>query len=118
MRRESTKLGWQCGLSQIAISLHVRLNPVTRGIVKPADLARMKRDALFLNTSRAELVEYGALEAGLAHGHPGFAAVDVYESEPVLGANHPLAQTPLRPAQPAPGLCGAGELRVVLWDGI
>ena len=76
------------------ISLHVRLNAETRGIVKPADLARMKSDALFVNTSRAELVEHGALEAGLAHGHPGFAAVDVYESEPVLGANHPLLKLP------------------------
>jgi len=72
----------------------VRLNPETRGIVKPADLARMKSDALFVNTSRAELVEHGALEAGLAQGHPGFAAVDVYESEPVLGANHPLLKLP------------------------
>ena len=76
------------------ISLHVRLNAETRGIVKPADLAGMKPDALLVNTSRAELVEHGALEAALAQGRPGFAAVDVYESEPVLGADHPLLKLP------------------------
>lgn len=72
------------------LSLHIRLIPETRGIVKAADLARMKRDALIVNTSRAELIESGALEAALAAGRPGFAAVDVYESEPILGAKHPL----------------------------
>jgi len=76
------------------ISLHVRLNAETRGIVKPADLARMKPDALFVNTSRAELVESGALEAALPKGRPGFAAVDVYESEPILKADHPLLKMP------------------------
>jgi len=76
------------------ISMHVRLNAETRGIVKPADLARMKTDALFVNTSRAELVESGALEAALPKGRPGFAAVDVYESEPILKADHPLVKMP------------------------
>lgn len=76
------------------ISMHVRLNAETRGIVKVADLARMKPDALFVNTSRAELVESGALESELAKGRPGFAAVDVYESEPVLGGDHPLLKLP------------------------
>jgi D-3-phosphoglycerate dehydrogenase len=76
------------------ISMHVRLNAETRGIVKAADLARMKPDALFVNTSRAELVESGALEAALPKGRPGFAAVDVYESEPILKADHPLLKLP------------------------
>ncbi|HEY4372751.1 MAG TPA: D-2-hydroxyacid dehydrogenase family protein [Burkholderiales bacterium] len=76
------------------VSMHVRLNPETRGIVKPADLALMKPDALFVNSSRAELVEHGALEAALAKGRPGFGAVDVYESEPVLKADHPLLKLP------------------------
>jgi D-3-phosphoglycerate dehydrogenase len=76
------------------VSMHVRLNAETRGIVKPADLARMKPDALFVNTSRAELVESGALEAALPKGRPGFAAVDVYESEPILKADHPLLKMP------------------------
>ncbi|MEQ1776713.1 MAG: D-2-hydroxyacid dehydrogenase family protein, partial [Burkholderiales bacterium] len=72
------------------ISLHMRLVDATRGIVKAADLARMKPTALIVNTSRAPLVETGALEAALKAGRPGMAAVDVYESEPVLGAAHPL----------------------------
>lgn len=76
------------------VSLHVRLNAETRGLVTAADLARMKTDALLVNTSRAELVEPGALAAALAAGRPGFAAVDVYEEEPVLGAAHPLVALP------------------------
>lgn len=72
------------------VSLHVRLTAETRGLVTAADLARMQPDALIVNTSRAELVAPGALEAALAAGRPGFAAVDVFEEEPVLGARHPL----------------------------
>jgi D-3-phosphoglycerate dehydrogenase / 2-oxoglutarate reductase len=72
------------------LSLHLKLSAETRGIVTAADLARMRPDALLVNTSRAELIESGALEAGLRAGRPGFAAVDVYEEEPVLGAAHPL----------------------------
>lgn len=72
------------------LSLHLRLTKETRGIVTPELLASMKSDALLVNTSRAELVAPGALEAALRAGRPGFAAVDVYEEEPVLGAAHPL----------------------------
>lgn len=72
------------------LSLHIKLDKETRGIVTAADLARMKPDALLVNTSRAELIEPGALEAALRAGRPGFAAVDVYEEEPILGADHPL----------------------------
>jgi D-3-phosphoglycerate dehydrogenase / 2-oxoglutarate reductase len=72
------------------LSLHLKLSAETRGIVTAADLARMRPDALLVNTSRAELIAPGALEAGLKAGRPGFAAVDVYEEEPVLGAAHPL----------------------------
>ena len=72
------------------LSMHVRLIPETRGLVTLRDLGLMKPDAVFVNTSRAELVEPGALAAGLVAGRPGFAAVDVYEEEPVLGAVHPL----------------------------
>jgi D-3-phosphoglycerate dehydrogenase len=57
-------------------------------------LARMKPTALFVNTSRAELVEPGALAEALRAGCPGFAAVDVYEDEPVLRADHPLLHLP------------------------
>jgi D-3-phosphoglycerate dehydrogenase / 2-oxoglutarate reductase len=72
------------------ISLHMRLVDATRGIVKAADLARMKPTALVVNTSRAPLIETGALEAALKLGRPGMAAVDVFESEPVVNAAHPL----------------------------
>lgn len=76
------------------LSLHVRLNAQTRGLVTAADLALMRPQALFVNTSRAELVAEGALVAALEQGRPGFAAVDVYEAEPVLGAQHPLVKHP------------------------
>lgn len=72
------------------LTIHIRLAPETRGMVTAGDLARMKPDAVFVNTSRAELVAPGALAGALAAGRPGFAAVDVYEEEPVLGAAHPL----------------------------
>lgn len=72
------------------LTLHVRLIPETRGMVTATDLARMKPTALFVNTSRAGLVESGALENALRGGRPGMAAVDVYEEEPVMNAAHPL----------------------------
>jgi D-3-phosphoglycerate dehydrogenase len=56
----------------------------TRGIVKLADLSRMKPTALFVNTSRAELIEPDALMTGLNRGRPGMAAIDVFESEPIM----------------------------------
>ena len=76
------------------VSLHVRLNAQTHGLITAADLALMRPDALLVNTSRAELVAEGALAAALYRGRPGFAAVDVYEQEPVLGADHPLLALP------------------------
>lgn len=76
------------------LSLHLRLTKETRGIVSAGDLARMKTDALLVNTSRAELIEPGALETALRAGRPGFAALDVYEEEPILGARHPLLALP------------------------
>ena len=72
------------------ISLHLPGNKATRGLITAADLALMKPHALLVNTSRAPIIEPGALAAALAKGRPGFAAVDVYEDEPVTGANHPL----------------------------
>ncbi|HEX6097232.1 MAG TPA: D-2-hydroxyacid dehydrogenase family protein [Thermoanaerobaculia bacterium] len=70
------------------LSLHLRMSEETRGIVTREDLSRMQSDALLVNTSRAELIEDGALVEALRAGRPGFAAVDVYESEPL--ATHPL----------------------------
>lgn len=72
------------------LSLHMRLVEATRHIVTGADLARMKPSAVLINTSRAPLIEPGALVAALEAGRPGYAAVDVYEAEPVTDRNHPL----------------------------
>ena len=72
------------------ISLHLIGGKETRGIVTAADLARMKPTALLVNTSRAPVIAEGALVAALEKGRPGFAAIDVYETEPVVGASHPL----------------------------
>jgi D-3-phosphoglycerate dehydrogenase len=71
------------------LSLHLRLADATRGIVRHEALARMKPTALLVNTSRAELIEEGALVSALNRGRPGMAAVDVFETEPIL-QGHPL----------------------------
>ncbi len=76
------------------ISVQLRLSKETQNYVTAADLALMKPDAIFVNTSRAELVEEGALYNALKLGHPGFAAVDVYEEEPLIGIRHPLQDLP------------------------
>jgi D-3-phosphoglycerate dehydrogenase len=81
------------------LSLHLRLAEATREIVTAADLARMKPDALFVNTSRAELVEPGALEAALQAGRPGMAALDVFTEEP-LAPDAPLLRMPTVLATP------------------
>jgi D-3-phosphoglycerate dehydrogenase len=72
------------------LSLHMRLVDATRGIVTAADLARMKPDALLVNTSRAGLIQPGALAAALKAGRPGMAAVDVFDREPVREGGDPL----------------------------
>ncbi|MFS2005484.1 D-2-hydroxyacid dehydrogenase family protein [Duganella sp. CT11-25] len=81
------------------LSLHLRLHPDTRGIVTAADLARMKTSAIFVNTSRAELVQPDALEQALPQGRPGYAALDVFDSEP-LAADNPLLRMPTVLATP------------------
>jgi D-3-phosphoglycerate dehydrogenase len=75
------------------VSVHVRLKPTTRGIITGQDLAAMADRALFVNTSRAGLVEPGALEAEIPKGRI-YAAVDVFEEEPLRDANHPLLTSP------------------------
>lgn len=72
------------------VSLHLRLVDATRGVVTAGDLARMKSTAVIVNTSRAPLIEQGALVRALQAGRPGMAAVDVYEEEPVLDSHYPL----------------------------
>ena len=75
--------------SSDVLSLHLRLSDATRGQISMEDLSRMKRTALFVNTSRAELLTEGALVSALNRGRPGMAAIDVFESEPIL-QGHPL----------------------------
>lgn len=65
------------------LTLHLRLNEATRGIVTAHDLACMKPDALFVNTSRAELLVPEALQTALEAGRPGYAALDVFDNEPL-----------------------------------
>lgn len=76
------------------VSVHVRLKPTTHGIITAADLSAMQPHACFINTSRAGLVERGALETALAKGRPGHAAIDVFETEPLTDTGHPLLTNP------------------------
>ena len=100
-RDRAAKDGWTTAPSKEAffeqsdiISLHMRLVDATRGIVTASDLARMKPSALIVNTSRAGLIEPGALVDALRAGRPGMAAVDVFEQEPVRDPEHPLLKMP------------------------
>lgn len=72
------------------LSLHMRLVPATRGIVTGKDLVRMKPTALLVNTSRAGLIEPGALVAALKSGRPAMAALDVFDQEPLRETSDPL----------------------------
>lgn len=73
---------------------HFPLNKETQGVVTAADLSLMKPESILVNTSRAGLMEKGALVEALKKGRPGRAGVDVYEAEPVLDGNHPLLKMP------------------------
>ena len=97
------------------VSLHIRLKPETAGTVTAADLARMKPDALIVNTSRAGLIEDGALVSALAEGRPGTAAVDVYEEEPA-SADHPLLSMPNVVATPHIGYVTKEEYEIQFRD--
>jgi D-3-phosphoglycerate dehydrogenase len=97
------------------VSLQLSLVPETRGIVTAADLAAMKPDALFVNTSRAGLVEPGALLDALRRGRPGAAALDVFDKEPA-GADDPLLQLPQVVATPHLGYVERDNLNAI-FDG-
>jgi len=98
------------------LSLHMRLVPATRGIVAAADLARMKPTALIVNTSRAPLIEAGALLAALRAGRPGMAAVDVFEEEPLRDPSDPLLALPSVVATPHIGYVTRDEYELQFSD--
>jgi D-3-phosphoglycerate dehydrogenase len=98
-RAKARAEGWPTAASKQAffeacdvVTLHMRLVQATQHIVTGSDLVRMKPGALIVNTSRAGLIEPGALVAALKGGRPGMAAVDVHEEEPVRDRQHPLLQ--------------------------
>ena len=98
------------------VSLHVRLTPATRGAITAADLALMKPSASFINTSRAGLVEPGALLAALQSGRPGRAGIDVFETEPLTDARDPLVHHPGVIATPHIGYVTEDELDMQFAD--
>jgi D-3-phosphoglycerate dehydrogenase / 2-oxoglutarate reductase len=98
------------------ISLHMRLVPATRGIVTADDLAMMDTAALLVNTSRAGLIEPGALVESLRNGRPGMAAVDVYEREPLRDPSHPLLNMPNVVCTPHIGYVTIDEYEIQFTD--
>ena len=92
------------------VSIHVRLKPETRGIVTAADLMAMKPTATFVNTSRAGLVQQGALQAALAAGRPGTIALDVFEKEPLTDPADPVVSHPRVIGTPHLGFVTEDEL--------
>ena len=98
------------------LSLHLRLVPATRGIVTADDLARMKPSAILVNTSRAPLIEPGALVAALQAGRPGQAAVDVFEEEPLTDPTHPLLTLPNAICTPHIGYVSRDEYEIQFAD--
>jgi len=100
-RARAAQEGWAVAKSKAeffancdVVSLHMRLVPDTRGIVTADDLKAMKPSAILINTSRAGLIVPGALLAALRAGRPGKAAIDVFETEPLLDPNDPLLSLP------------------------
>ncbi len=98
------------------ISLHVRLKPATRSIITPDDFSCMSPGALFVNTSRAGLIEKGALLAALDNGRPGMAAIDVFDQEPVVDRDDPLLNHPNLIATPHIGFVTEDEYNLQFSD--
>jgi len=98
------------------ISLHVRLKPETRGIITKTDLLAMKASAIFVNTSRAQLVAKGVIEAALAAGHPGMIALDVFEVEPLTDMEGSIVHHPRVIATPHIGYVTEDELDLQFAD--
>ncbi|WP_146344325.1 D-2-hydroxyacid dehydrogenase family protein [Falsiphaeobacter marinintestinus] len=99
-----------------AVSVHVRLKPETRGIITTTDLAAMQPGAVFVNTSRAGLIESGALLNALNAGRPGKAAIDVFDSEPLTDPTDPLLSHPNLIATPHIGFVTEDEFDLQFAD--
>jgi D-3-phosphoglycerate dehydrogenase len=115
-RAKAAADGWQVADSRAAffaqsdvVSLHLRLTPETRGIVSAGDLAQMSARSVLVNTSRAGLIAPGALLDGLNKGHPGMAAIDVFDTEPLLDPADPLLSHPNLIATPHIGFVTEDE---------
>ncbi|MEW6449606.1 MAG: D-2-hydroxyacid dehydrogenase family protein [Pseudomonadota bacterium] len=122
-REKARAEGWATAPSKEAffetsdiITLHMRLVDATRHIVTAADLGRMKPTALMVNTSRAPLIEPGALVAALKTGRPGMAAIDVYEEEPLRDTTHPLLNMPNVVCTPHLGYVSREEYEIQFTD--
>lgn len=98
------------------VSVHVRLKPETKGIIAAADFAAMQPGSLFVNTSRAGLIEPGALLEALNHGRPGKAAIDVFDTEPLLDPRDPLLSHPNLIATPHIGFVTEDEFDLQFAD--
>ena len=115
--------GYETAASKVAffeqcdvISLHMRLVDATRGIVKAEDLARMKPSAILVNTSRAGLIEGNALVDALRAGRPGYAAVDVFDKEPLRDTGDPLLNLANVVATPHIGYVSRDEYEIQFTD--
>lgn len=122
-RARARSEGWETAGSKGAffetcdvVSLHMRLVEATRAIVTGEDLKRMKADALLVNTSRAGLIEPGALVRALEQGRPGMAGVDVFDEEPLRDPNHPLLKMPNVVATPHIGYVTREEYELQFAD--
>jgi len=98
------------------VSVHVRMNAQTKGLITAQDLAAMSKTGLFINTSRAGLIEEGALLTALNNGHPGKAGIDVFDQEPITWPDDPLACHPNIVATPHIGFVTEDELEVQFND--
>ena len=98
------------------ISIHVRLKPMTKGIITRNDFGHMRQDAIFVNTSRAGLIEEGALLDAIHDGRPQTAALDVFDVEPITWADDPLAAHPNVIATPHIGFVTEDELNLQFSD--
>ena len=98
------------------VSIHVRLKPATRGIITAADFTKMREDALFVNTSRAGLISPGALFKALNAGRPGYAALDVFDQEPITTSDDPLLHHPKVTCTPHIGFVTEDEFELQFTD--